>query len=446
MQIGLGIGTTFRRKWVPPLTEQIRSLLFGSGQQGAWYDPSDMSTLFQDEAGTIPVTAVEQPVGRMLDKSGRGNHATQATTTKRPVLSRRVNLALATEDASSAKWMPPINATVAAASAVGAPLVSALWAVTETATSAVHVVGMTLLGVVSGGTYTISYIVKAGARTWARIFEDTAGSFAYFNLSTGEIGTTTNATANIVSLGNGFYRCSMTYAQSGTVLRARIAPALNNGVVVYAGDGGIGLYVSGLQIEPGPLTSYQRVNTATDYDADPAKFPAYLRFDGVDDAMQTGNIDFTSTNKMTVWAGVQEFNTSVGMICEFTANAGNIPQSFYLAVKDTGGGTSSFSARGLTIASIGRRSVSNPLLASGAADLSIPSVVARFNQTSTGNTVIVGSTAAGFANAPLYVGARAGTSLFFNGRIYSLIVRGAQSSLSQIEATEVHIKQKMRLP
>ena len=43
--------------------------LFTSGVAGAWYDPSDYSTLFQDSAGTTPVTAVEQPVGLMLDKS-----------------------------------------------------------------------------------------------------------------------------------------------------------------------------------------------------------------------------------------------------------------------------------------------------------------------------------------------------------------------------------------
>lgn len=60
--------------------------LFAAGEQGAWYDPSDFSTLFQDSAGTTPVTAVGQPVGRMLDKSGRGNHAIQATATSRPVL------------------------------------------------------------------------------------------------------------------------------------------------------------------------------------------------------------------------------------------------------------------------------------------------------------------------------------------------------------------------
>ena len=43
-------------------------VLFTQGQQGAWYDPSDLSTLFQDAAGTIPVTGMEQPVGLMLDK------------------------------------------------------------------------------------------------------------------------------------------------------------------------------------------------------------------------------------------------------------------------------------------------------------------------------------------------------------------------------------------
>lgn len=44
-------------------------MLFANGEQGAWYDPSDLSTLFKDAAGTIPVTASGDPVGLMLDKS-----------------------------------------------------------------------------------------------------------------------------------------------------------------------------------------------------------------------------------------------------------------------------------------------------------------------------------------------------------------------------------------
>ena len=58
--------------------------LFAGGTEGAWFDPSDPSTLFQDSAGTTPVTVSGQPVGLMLDKSGNGNHATQATSSKRP--------------------------------------------------------------------------------------------------------------------------------------------------------------------------------------------------------------------------------------------------------------------------------------------------------------------------------------------------------------------------
>jgi len=43
--------------------------LFASSEKGVWYQPDDFTTLFTDTAGTTPVTAVEQPVGLMLDKS-----------------------------------------------------------------------------------------------------------------------------------------------------------------------------------------------------------------------------------------------------------------------------------------------------------------------------------------------------------------------------------------
>ena len=59
--------------------------LFAGGIAGAWYGPSDIDTLFQDSAGTTPVTTAGQPVGRMLDKSGNDNHATQATAAARPI-------------------------------------------------------------------------------------------------------------------------------------------------------------------------------------------------------------------------------------------------------------------------------------------------------------------------------------------------------------------------
>jgi len=63
--------------WLP-------SVLFAQGAGGAWYDPSDLTTLFQDSSGTIPVTADGDPVGKVLDKSGNENHLTQSTDLQRP--------------------------------------------------------------------------------------------------------------------------------------------------------------------------------------------------------------------------------------------------------------------------------------------------------------------------------------------------------------------------
>lgn len=65
---------------------QAITQLFANNEQGFAFDFNDLSTMYQDAAGTIPVTGVGQPVGKVLDKSGRGNHATQSTSSKRPLL------------------------------------------------------------------------------------------------------------------------------------------------------------------------------------------------------------------------------------------------------------------------------------------------------------------------------------------------------------------------
>jgi hypothetical protein len=68
-----GIG---KRRFLPT---SIASLLW-------WYDPYDLSTMFQDDAGTTPVTAANQTVGRILDKSGNGYHRIQPSADSRPIL------------------------------------------------------------------------------------------------------------------------------------------------------------------------------------------------------------------------------------------------------------------------------------------------------------------------------------------------------------------------
>lgn len=337
--------------------------LFSAAEPGAWYDPSDLSTLFQDSAGTTPVTAVEQPVGLILDKSGNGHHAIQATTTKRPVYSRRVNL----------------------------------------------LVGSTTLATQSITTRAADYKI---------VFSGT-GSVTLSGTATGVYGAGTNSITCTAG--------TLTLTVSGAVQDASFHLAID-------------LYLP-----------YQRVNTATDYDADPAKFPAYLKFDGVDDAMQTGNIDFTSTDKMTVWAGVTKLSdAAAGVVVELSTSQAANTGSFYLAAPYSAGPNVGFLARGTINTSAPAADTTWVAPASlvatgqGLIGAAVPNIL---RTTGKPERVIANSIGTGnYGNYPLYIGARAGTSTYFNGRLYSLIVRGAQSSLSQIEATELYVKQKMRLP
>ena len=67
------------------LADRVAAIIAGFSGPKVWYDPSDLSTLQQDSAGTVPVASAGDPIGRILDKSGAGNHATQVTTTSRPL-------------------------------------------------------------------------------------------------------------------------------------------------------------------------------------------------------------------------------------------------------------------------------------------------------------------------------------------------------------------------
>src|SRR5690606_25164480 len=69
----------------PTFDQQIQKL-FANGEQGFYCDPNDLSTMFQDAAGAIPVTGAGQPVGLIRDKSGQNNHAYQTTSASRPIL------------------------------------------------------------------------------------------------------------------------------------------------------------------------------------------------------------------------------------------------------------------------------------------------------------------------------------------------------------------------
>ena len=256
--------------------------LYLASEQGAWYDPSDFSTMSQDDAGTTPVTAVEQPVGKILDKSGRGNHASQTTAASRPVLSARKNWIPHTEDFTHAYWINT-NLSVSMNGAVAT--------LTTTTDNDSHKITNNEQARV--GSQTISVEVKPNGYTKFAIKEsNTTGQYASVNLSgAGSIITTNGASASIVQLVDGYYRVSLSVSTAGIVGRAFIicAPGYVGGdpnTSTFAGDGVSGVLLRYPQSEYGLVpTRYQRVNTNTDYDT--VGFPYYLAFDGVDDYLRT---------------------------------------------------------------------------------------------------------------------------------------------------------------
>jgi hypothetical protein len=341
------------------------AILFGTSDQGVWYDPSDFSTLFQDSAGTTPVTALEQPVGRMLDKSGKGNHATQPTATSRPVVSARVNQYLNTETLATQ------SVTTAATS----------YTLRFEGTGTVTLSGAAT-GTYSAGTHTITC---------------TAGT--------------------------------LTSTVAGSVTKADLRVA-NDG----AG-----------------IPSYQRVNTATDYDS--TGFPVYLRADGVDDGMVTNSIDFTANDKMTVVAGVRKLSdavtyaTVVELSAIYSSNNGsftlNTPwqdRNFAAGVRGTNFNNFSTDA-GTQVApssyvatclyDIGGATTSDEL------NLRLNGVLqsgARGGDPSTGN----------FGNYPLYLFRRGGTTAPFNGRFYGLTIVNKLLSTTELEQLETYTNGKTK--
>jgi hypothetical protein len=215
-----------------------------------------------------------------------GNHAFQATSASRPVLSKRVNLLTKTEDFSDAAWGRSGIASVGTAGPDG------LCLLTENTATAEHITSQTV-SLVSGTTYKLQVRVKAAGRNTFSIYGagglSVGASIQATLAGNGTIAGGTNAT--IENLGSGVYLIT---SDATSTFTGSNAVYFRIGLGSYAGDGVSGVFIGKPDLRAANdgvnLPPYQRVNTATDYDG--TGFPAYLRCDGVDDWMQTNSIDF----------------------------------------------------------------------------------------------------------------------------------------------------------
>jgi hypothetical protein len=479
--------------------------LFSAGEQGAWYNPSDFTTMFQDSAGTTPVTAVEQPVGLLLDKSKKLAVGSELVTN-------------GTFDVDTTGWTAGTSMTLTANAGN----------LRITRGASVNQNNYTSLTTVAGKTYRISWEYKGrsagstqytdfrigttiGGTNLFRQFDSSASEFSqttrtgYFvaagtttyvtillrdgvsgdwiqadNISVREIAgnhafQATSASRPVLSARvNQLLDTATLSTQNVTTLAATYTLSFSGAGTVTASGTNIGVYTAGsnsLVCTAGTLTltvvgsvtfadlrvtntgvglpAYQAVVTSTDYDT--TGFPLYLRFDGTDDFLTTASINPGAGVKAQMFAGVRvetprSNNSAVWQFGDTTTTATDALLSILTGDGSTDSYRAALHGSGVNQTPRVTKVVPYTVVFStlyDAAATGTGEISVRENGTvkATGSATDSGVTS--FGSQVLYIGRQAAATGYLNGKIYSLVVRfGANLDATTITNTETWVNGK----
>jgi hypothetical protein len=198
----------------------------------------------------------------------------------------RHNLLTYSEDFANAAWGSYNNNTITTnqiASPTGAITADKI---TENSATSTHHTAQTAAIFAVGARTVCSVYAKAGERNWLYFtgFND-SNLGAWFNLSTGSVGTrqSLNIAASIEDAGDGWYRCSITFAPTKANPYIGLAIAQSDNTSSYLGDGSSGLYIWGAQVQLAPTnsTTYLPTTSAARYDLPYDYDPVTLAAKGV---------------------------------------------------------------------------------------------------------------------------------------------------------------------
>lgn len=404
--------------------------IFANDEPGAWFEANDSTTLFTDVAGTTPVTAPGDAVALQLDKSGRGNHRTQATVAARPLYALHPvggvrNKLEYTEDSDFWK-----NAAYTK-NATSDPFGGNKGILAECGSFGRATISDTL-SLPEGETYTFSIWVKAGpsgVASFSLYFREQGGDFTIYGL-----GPATNSS-------DAWTR----YEVSG------VKEADGNVVTVYLQNNegsAADFYVFGPQLEEGSTaTNYQRVGSFLDVSEEGKARRGRIWYNGTSHFMETGTIT-PGTDKAQVFAGVRKLSDAAqAALTSFGDNTDD-------------GSVETFAPRGTTTSfRFGTRSggtVKTPAADARGSEFDAPITVVFTSLCSIPEDLITlridGAEAAtstadqgsgNYLAYPLYFGARGGTSLFFNGYEDTSIIRfGPNLDDTTISKVESYVASK----
>ena len=470
--------------------------LFSGGAQGVWYDPSDLTTMFVDRAGTTPVTAPGQLVGLRLDKS------------KGLALGSELVLNPGNPFASAANWSPATaslsvvsgNLRIsgsgtfarAAASITGltvgktyklvARLVettatdSAIWATSGFSyTTIKDMVSGSVLEVIGTATATSMSVTLYTTRTadgtgkysdWSGVsVRELPGNHATAPTDAARVmygvepkggrrnlllATDTLATQSLTVTAVAH---TLAFTGTGTVT---LSGASTAGPLVGTGAGNrvsltftptaasLTLTVSGSvtlgQLELGSsATAYQKVVTAEDVTEAGVPTCHYCRYDGANTSMSTAAIDFTATDKMSAFAGASRIGTTSGVLVEWGAGVpSGLPGFFFYRPSPT---EIMFRSSGTIEVTVTATPATQNSVFTGLGDIGGDRATLRINGAQVGQNTNNQGTGT-YGSYPLFLGRRNNSNLPFNGRDYGIIVVGKAASAGEITDTETWLAAK----
>lgn len=496
--------------------------LFANGEQGVIYDPNDLTTLFQDSAGTTPVTAAGQPVGLMLDKSRglvRGAELIANPSFDNGASDWTVDPAWtvaggeATKAGTGSENLYQNNAGIVAGKWYAVTLVCtgsirllvnqrAVPTVAETAIAGVKTFyvlapavdtypGITICSAQSG---TVVRSVSVRELPGNHAFQSTAASrpilrqtpklgpelvvngdfsngtvgWTAINAQTfsnvgGELTATTN-TAVYAARQNVATTIGKTYIVTASGRRVSASPF----VQAHSGTAELGFSQTG-STSNAPIsftfvasTTSTQINLGTPGGLGQAFWDNisvreivgyytdrnYLETDGADDWMSTSPIDFTGTDKVSVFTGVRKLSdAAVGMLVELSTTSLTNQGTFSIRAPQAVGASGDYaflsggSIPGVAVASSGVYLAPSSAVLRGVG--SISGDISRCSVNGVSGVLVTADQGSGnYGNYPLYLFRRGGTTLPFTGHFYGLTIVGRLTTDAETSSMERLLAQR----
>jgi hypothetical protein len=391
---GLGVGLLASTSLATRNRVFTPASLFAAGEQGYWLDPSDFSTMWQDNEGVTPVTATGQTCGLILDK--RIGTRTQVFND--------ANVTFGGPTGYAGRISPGVYEYARDAGGVGS---------------------VTFGGLTTGNTYLVSVQLSAYAGAIPGITATRADFFSALNVSTRPFANT-----------------------AGTYTFFYLADGSN--FVIRAGGPGNGGTISNVSILDVPGNHFLQATAASRPIVQTDGVNRFVLFDGTDDGLvSAATINPGAVDKAQVFAGVRKLSDAgfAPVVMEVSASPGVNNGVLGLNTNSGSGSPADYSGIsrgtvgiGFDTANVYAAPITNVLTLLG--DISGDSAILRVNGVqAASNTGDQGT--GNYLTYPHFIGRRNNATLPLNGRIYQMIMRyGANLTAAQISQTETFVNSK----